>query len=109
MVVAEIVNGGAAVRLSANGLPTLALVGDTILDAALKAGVGIPHECGGNCACTTCHVIVLAGSENLSPPEEVELDRVSTAEGLTPTSRLACQALLLGGPVSIRVATPAAG
>ena len=77
--------------------------GDTILDAALANGIELPHECGGNCACTTCHVVVLEGAEQLSAPEEVELDRVSTADGWTPESRLGCQALLSGGEVTVRI------
>ncbi|HZT44450.1 MAG TPA: 2Fe-2S iron-sulfur cluster-binding protein [Chthonomonadaceae bacterium] len=75
--------------------------GDTLLDAALQHGIPLEHECGGNCACTTCHVIVREGGENLSPMEEVEADRLSTAEGLTPASRLACQAILRGGDVMV--------
>jgi 2Fe-2S ferredoxin len=77
--------------------------GDTVLDAALQGGVALPHECGGNCACTTCHVIVIAGSEHLSRMEEVERDRLSTADALTPTSRLGCQAILLHGEVIVRI------
>lgn len=68
--------------------------GDTILDAALDNGFALPHECGGNCACTTCHVQVLAGGELLSLPEEVETDRLRTAAGWTPDSRLGCQAIV---------------
>jgi ferredoxin, 2Fe-2S len=75
--------------------------GDTILDAALSSGVELAHECGGNCACTTCHVRVDSGEDRLSPMESVEDDRLSTADNRTPQSRLACQALLLGGPVAI--------
>ena len=78
-----------------------ACVGDTVLDAALQQDIPLEHACGGNCACTTCHVIVLEGEENLSSIEEVEADRLSTAEGLTATSRLACQAILCGGDVSV--------
>jgi 2Fe-2S ferredoxin len=80
--------------------------GDTILDAALQYGIDLPHECGGNCACTTCHVIVQAGRENLSPMEEVEADRLRDAEGRTPDSRLGCQALLLGGAVTALIPEP---
>src|SRR5437763_1518922 len=65
-----------------------AAVGDTILDAALDNGIDLQHECGGNCACTTCHVIIEAGVENLSPMEEVERDRLATATGWTSRSRL---------------------
>ena len=80
-----------------------ARIGDTLLDAALDNGVPLPHECGGNCACTTCHVIVLAGIENLSLQEDVETDRLTSAEELTDSSRLGCQAILRGGDVVVSV------
>jgi 2Fe-2S ferredoxin len=75
--------------------------GDTILEAALKNGVPLAHDCGGNCACTTCHVRVVSGTEHLSPMEEVEDDRLSTAPQREKESRLACQALLKCGPVTV--------
>ena len=80
-----------------------ACVGESILGAALRHGVEIGHQCGGWCACTACHVIVLEGEENLSVPEEDEEDRLDEARGQTLRSRLACQALLLGGPVTVRI------
>jgi len=78
-------------------------VGDTLLDAALEHRLNIQHECGGNCACTTCQVKVESGGSNLSPMEEVERDRLSSAEGRSSFSRLACQAILLGGEVVVTV------
>lgn len=82
-----------------------ARVGDTLLDAALDNGVDIQHECGGNCACTTCHVMVNLQDEFslLSSMEEVELDRLSTADGLAVNSRLACQAICMGGVIIVTV------
>ncbi len=77
--------------------------GDTILDAALDNGIDLPHECGGNCACTTCHIRILSGAGCLSPIADVEEDRLASAEGLTPTSRLGCQAILLGGSVEVEI------
>jgi len=68
----------------------------SILDVALNFAVGLEHTCGGNCACTTCHVIVRAGEQNLSPMEDVEADRLELAAGLTLHSRLACQAVVNG-------------
>ena len=53
----------------------------------------------GSCACTTCHVIVREGEENLSPMEQDEEDRLDTAEGLTLHSRLGCQAMVQGDVV----------
>ena len=47
-----------------------------MLDIALNHGVHLEHACGGSCACTTCHVIVKAGDQNLSEMEDDEADRV---------------------------------
>ncbi len=66
--------------------------GTTLLDAAEAAGVALPHNCGGVCACTTCHVWVERGLASLSPPTEREDDKLDEAMGLTAQSRLACQA-----------------
>lgn len=77
--------------------------GSTLLDAALDFGIDLPHECGGNCACTSCHVRVMKGREHLSAPEETEQDRLATAQEPTSLSRLGCQALLLGGPIVVEI------
>jgi 2Fe-2S ferredoxin len=68
----------------------------SLLDVALNVGLPLEHTCGGNCACTTCHVIVKSGAEHLSELEELEADRLDTAWDLTPQSRLACQAVVSG-------------
>jgi 2Fe-2S ferredoxin len=68
----------------------------SVLDIALSHGVLIEHTCGGVGACSTCHVIIRKGMENLSPAEDEELDRVDLAPGNTIDSRLACQAVVRG-------------
>src|SRR5262245_53169114 len=68
----------------------------SLLDIALAHDVALEHNCGGSCACTTCHVIVRAGEENLSSMEPDEEDRLDMAEGLTIHSRLGCQAVVQG-------------
>jgi 2Fe-2S ferredoxin len=68
----------------------------SILDVAANFGVRIEHSCGGGCVCTTCHVIIRQGEENLSPLTDEEADRLDLAEGLTLHSRLACQAVVEG-------------
>lgn len=73
--------------------------GETILDVALDNHIDLEHNCGGNCACTTCHVIIREGTNHLSEMEEDEEDRLDTAEGLTLTSRLGCQARIKGDVV----------
>jgi len=68
--------------------------GTAVLDAALDNNIKINHNCGGNCACSTCHIIVEKGFETLSPASEDETDMLDEADGLTKTSRLACQVKL---------------
>lgn len=77
--------------------------GDTLLDCALDHGIPLPHICGGNCSCTSCHVYILQGIQNLSPVEEPEEYRLSTARNLQENSRLACQAILNGGDVTVHI------
>jgi 2Fe-2S ferredoxin len=76
--------------------------GITILDAALDNGIAIDHNCGGNCACSTCHVIIEEGMENLSEMRDDEGDMLDTATGLTLQSRLSCQAQVKGD-VKVRI------
>ncbi|HWC77465.1 MAG TPA: 2Fe-2S iron-sulfur cluster-binding protein [Blastocatellia bacterium] len=75
----------------------------SLLDIALNFGIPLEHACGGNCACTTCHVIVKQGEENLSEMDECEEDRLYLADGLTLHSRLGCQAIVKGD-VTVEVA-----
>jgi ferredoxin, 2Fe-2S len=70
---------------------------ESILDVCLNFGIHLEHACGGNCACTTCHVIVTKGMENLSElDEDEEGDRLQMAPGLTLRSRLGCQCVVEG-------------
>ena len=70
--------------------------GFSILEVALNNDIDLEHNCGGNCACSTCHVVVLEGYENLSEKTEEEQDMLNEAEGLTDTSRLSCQSKIYG-------------
>ncbi len=74
--------------------------GTSILDAALNHAIDLEHNCGGNCACSTCHVIVQQGMEHLSEQTEEEEDQLDDADGLTKQSRLGCQAKI-SGPVVV--------
>ena len=78
------------------GLSVEVKEGKTILQAAVDNHIDLPHACGGNCSCTTCHVIVRQGEENLSEIEEEEDNRLDMAAGLTIHSRLGCQARICG-------------
>jgi 2Fe-2S ferredoxin len=67
--------------------------GSTVMENAIRNGVpGIEAECGGACACATCHVYV--GEEwraITGAPEPMEEDMLDFAYELRPSSRLSCQ------------------
>ena len=68
--------------------------GETVLDVALKNGIGIEHACEKVCACTTCHVIIREGFDALAESDELEDDLLDKAWGLEPESRLSCQVIV---------------
>ena len=72
---------------------------ESLLDVCLHFGIPMEHACGGSCACTTCHVVVKQGDQNLSEMEDDEADRLEMAPGLTIHSRLGCQAVVKGDVV----------
>jgi 2Fe-2S ferredoxin len=65
---------------------------ESILDIAINFGIQLDHACGGNCACTTCHVVVKKGKELLNEMDDDEADRLDMAADLQLNSRLGCQA-----------------
>ena len=67
--------------------------GSTVMENAIRHAVpGIEAECGGACACATCHVYVdEAWSEIVGPPEAMEEDMLDFAFDVRATSRLSCQ------------------
>ena len=75
-----------------------ALEGQPLLRTALALNVkGILAECGGLCACATCHCYVEPPfDERLSPPTDMEQGMLATAAAPTDASRLVCQ--IVAGP-----------
>ncbi|HEV2686825.1 MAG TPA: ISC system 2Fe-2S type ferredoxin [Actinomycetota bacterium] len=68
--------------------------GMSLLDNLLEQGIDVEHACEKSCACTTCHVIVREGGGSLEPASDDEDDLLDRAWGLTPQSRLSCQAIV---------------
>jgi 2Fe-2S ferredoxin len=79
---------------------------ESILDIAINHDVFLDHACGGNCACTTCHVWVKQGAENLTEMDDDEADRLDMAADLQLNSRLGCQAQI-AKPGEVVVEIPA--
>lgn len=76
---------------------------ESLLDVAMNFGIHLEHACGGNCACTTCHVIVTDGNDaHLSEMDDDEADKLDLAPGLTIHSRLGCQCIV-NGDVTIEI------
>lgn len=84
-------------------------VGWTVMEAAVKNSVpGIEAECGGACACATCHVYVeeeWMGAVGTAEP--MEADMLDFASDLKPNSRLSCQIRIVPELDGIVVHTPA--
>src|SRR5207247_4260990 len=69
---------------------------ESFLDVSKHFDLGLEHACGGNCACTTCHVVIRQGAQNLSEMQDDEADRLDTAWERTVDSRLASPPAIKG-------------
>ena len=66
--------------------------GWSVMEILRDADLPITAECGGACACATCHVYVEDGwYEKLPPPSDAETDMLDMAVAVEPNSRLSCQ------------------
>lgn len=77
--------------------------GSSILDCAIEHNIDLNHDCGGNCACTTCHVFVEDGAQNLEPMGEDERGILEANDKLEANSRLGCQARVKTGSVVVKI------
>ncbi len=79
-------------------------LGTTLLKASKQAGAPEGDACGGVCACSTCHVYVETGPDLLSSAEEGEEDILDKAFDVRMSSRLGCQAKIVGeGLIELRI------
>jgi ferredoxin, 2Fe-2S len=82
--------------------------GSTVMETAIKNGIpGIEAECGGACACATCHVYVdEAWREQTGPPSPMEEDMLDFGFEVRANSRLSCQIKVTDALDGLVVATP---
>ena len=80
--------------------------GDTLLEVALKNNIELHHNCGGVCACSTCHIYLEKGEEYVEEITDKEEDFVDRARNPKLTSRLSCQCLLHDAEGEIEVTVP---
>jgi len=90
-------------RLCPNGAEFDVTPGTTLCDALLAHNIAIEHACEKSCACTTCHVVVKEGFDSLDEQQEKEEDMLDMAWGLTPLSRLSCQARVRDEALTIEI------
>lgn len=80
-----------------------AAMGDSVCQVLLAHDIEIEHACEMSCACTTCHVIVRQGLGSLAVASDDEEDMLDKAWGLSPQSRLSCQALVANQDLVIEI------
>jgi 2Fe-2S ferredoxin len=82
--------------------------GLTVMEGAVKHNVpGIDADCGGACACATCHVYVDPDwVDKVGKPSAMEESMLDFAEGVEPNSRLSCQIKVTDALDGLRVTTP---
>ena len=85
-----------------------AQVGSTVMETALRNSVpGIEAECGGACACATCHVYVAPEwTEVTGKASQMEEDMLDFAFEVRPNSRLSCQIKVSENLDGLVVTTP---
>ena len=80
--------------------------GQSLLELALRNDIDLHHNCGGVCACTTCHLYIEKGMNCIDEISDREEDFIDRAVNPRLNSRLGCQSLLLDGDGEIEVILP---
>ena len=82
--------------------------GSTVMENAIRNAVpGIEAECGGACACATCHVYVdEEWKDVVGPPSPMEEDMLDFGFDVRPNSRLSCQIKVSDELDGLTVSTP---
>lgn len=80
--------------------------GYSILEITEDHDIHLNHNCGGVCACSTCHIYVESGMDDLEEISDKEEDFIDRAINPKLTSRLACQCIIMDDQANIEVIIP---
>ncbi|HOY13456.1 MAG TPA: 2Fe-2S iron-sulfur cluster-binding protein [Saprospiraceae bacterium] len=80
--------------------------GYSILEVTEDHDIHLNHNCGGVCACSTCHIYVLKGEDQVEEISDKEEDFIDRAINPKLESRLACQCIILDADADIVVQIP---
>lgn len=98
------------IKFEQKGLESVTLenidAGDSLLEICLDNDIDLHHNCGGVCACTTCHLYIDSGMEHIEEITDKEEDFIDRAVNPRLNSRLGCQSVLLDGEGTIEVTLP---
>lgn len=77
--------------------------GESVLDVCMDHDIELQHNCGGVCGCSTCHVYVLNGMDNIQEISDKEEDFIDRAVNPRITSRLGCQCVAQTGNFEVLI------
>lgn len=82
--------------------------GESVMEVAIKNSIpGIDADCGGACACATCHVYVdQAFMDKVGEADDMEQSMLDFAENVQANSRLSCQISVTDALDGLKVTTP---
>lgn len=93
-----------------SSIPSKTVEGDfkdmSILELTEEYDVHLNHNCGGVCACSTCHLYVENGADFLEEISDKEEDFIDRAINPRLESRLGCQCVILDNQAEVTVTIP---
>jgi 2Fe-2S ferredoxin len=79
---------------------------ESLLEVLLDAGIELHHNCGGVCACSTCHIYIKSGAAHIAELSDKEEDFIDRAVNPRIESRLGCQCILASGTGQLEITVP---
>jgi 2Fe-2S ferredoxin len=79
---------------------------ESLLEVLLESGIELHHNCGGVCACSTCHIYIKSGAAHIAELSDKEEDFIDRAVNPRIESRLGCQCILASGTGQLEITVP---